>query len=131
MNINYYGTAIPVSCSLFFTITDSGLLSSGQTGSFFILDDLSMSGSYTIDTLRNERDVSVFPNPAHSELHINNMSEEKHFLYSLYDATGKVVLENKSPVTNEIVNTENFLSGVYILNVISDDKNIRKKIVVE
>lgn len=131
MNINYYGPAIPVSCSLFFTITDSGLLSSGQTGSYFILDDLSMSGSFNSDPINNEDDVSVFPNPAHSEFHVNNMLEEKHFLYYLYDVTGKVVIENKSPVTNEIVNTENFLPGVYILNVFSDDKNIRKKIVVE
>ena len=131
MNINYYGPAIPVTCSLFFTITDSGLLSSGQTGSYFILDDLSMSGSYSSDPINNEEDVSVFPNPAHSEFHVNNMHEEKHFLYYLYDATGKVVIENKSPVTNEIVNTENFLPGVYILNVFSDDKNSRKKIVVE
>ena len=131
MNINYHDTAVPVTCSLFFTITDSGLLSSGQTGSFFILDDLSMSGSFNNDPLKNEEDVSVFPNPAHSEFHVNNLSKEKHFLYYLYDATGKMVLENKSPVTNEIVNTENFLPGVYFLNVLSDDKNIRKKIVIE
>ena len=131
MNINYYDTANPVTCSLFFTITDSGLLSSGQTGSYFILDDLSMSGSFNSDPIRNEEDVSVFPNPVHSELHINNISAEKHCLYSLFDVTGKLVLENKSPVTNEIVNTENFLPGVYILSVFSDDKNIRKKIVVE
>ena len=131
IQINYYGLLLPVSCTLFFTITDSTLLSSGQIGSYFVVDQISLGGTVDINNINTGWNVNIYPNPARTELHILNTYSAKGFNYSLYDVQGKKVLTKKQFYADEIINLEKLLPGVYFLNCVSKDISFRKKVILE
>jgi hypothetical protein len=131
MKINYYGLLPPVSCSMFFTITDSSLLASGHIGSFFVLDEMTLEGNVGINSFTNQESTVVYPNPARSEIHILNKFPSKGFNYSLHDATGRVVLIKEQCFGDETLNVEMLLPGVYFLNCLSDENRFVNKVIIE
>jgi hypothetical protein len=131
IHINYYGLLEPVSSMLFFTITDSTLISSGQIGSYFLLDELSLDGTTGIKKLSGVNDINIYPNPAHSELHIQNLSMNENYNYVFSDITGKVLVNRLQNNSDEILNTEEYSPGIYFLNIISDERSFSKKIILE
>jgi len=72
----------------------------------------------------SESHFSVYPNPTSSML---NIDSDKEFSASLYDLTGKKLL-NFSTKTFDI---SQLASGIYYLDIISEDKRYTKKIVKE
>ena len=131
IQINYTGNHGPVSCALFFTITDSTLLSSGQAGSFFLLDELSMYSTVGINNLKNEKNISIYPNPVHTKIHIVNQNAGNDLSFSLSDISGKICLTKTHCQPDEIINTEDLAPGLYLLTGKSDKNYFTKKIVVE
>src|SRR5207253_1576825 len=92
MNIIYFDSIDAINCSMFFTITDSTGLMSGQIGSYFLLDNLTLTGLTGIESLAAEESIRVFPNPVHSDLHIVSSRMQKNLFYSICDVTGKEVM---------------------------------------
>lgn len=80
-------------------------------------------------------DCSVFPNPAHNEIHIQLASS---FLkdYCIYDTYGKIILKQDA---DESLNTNSFTcpvqdfpSGLYFIKITDNQQNISiKKIVIQ
>ena len=131
MNITYFDSDAAETCSFYFTITDSTELMSGQIGSYFLLDNLSMTSTTGINENITIDNISVFPNPSHSELHINITDMKEDIFYSLVDITGREVLSNKVIGHNETVMLNDISTGIYFLNFYCDEKKFVKKIVVE
>jgi hypothetical protein len=131
IHINYYGILAPVSSMIFFTITDSTLLSSGQIGSYFLVDELALEGTTGIKNLSVSNSVEVFPNPARSEFHIYNKNTVGNFNYVFCDMTGKVLVRKTQINSDETFSTDEFSPGVYFLNGYSDEGCFSKKIILE
>jgi len=94
-----------------------------------LLDDLN------VNEINNDLNVKVFPNPAIDrlvvDLILDNNSETVGFTLTTVD--GKVVLSDKAyNVKNDKVelNITDVPSGMYMLNVTTEDGNISKKVVV-
>jgi hypothetical protein len=84
--------------------------------------DLSTGEPASIGT-NEQADLLMFPNPASSEVTIINA--ENNTDLTIYDLTGQVVYQNSFSGAIKI-NTENWSTGVYLLNL-SDTNQIRTK----
>ena len=74
--------------------------------------------------------ISMYPNPAHDWLFINNSGEGPVEL-EMYNSVGQLVIKQESidkGITN--VSTKNLVSGIYIALVKSNGSLVRKKMVV-
>ena len=78
--------------------------------------------------------VSFFPNPTNDFLNVNmgTLTDESCRFY-LIDINGKVVLEKSVSSTNQIekVGVNNLPKGIYLANLETKTKTIRKKIVIQ
>jgi hypothetical protein len=126
--INYTLPGQPVNGAIFFTITDSTGLSSGQIGSYFLIDELILSGIASNSSLTNDYTIQVFPNPSNGKIKISE-SEFENVWLSITDSKGKVLI-NKKYIKNEILDLEKYSSGIYFLNVYADEKRYTEKIII-
>ena len=70
--------------------------------------------------------ISVYPNPVQNELNIRfDLKDSKDFLLEIQDATGRIIikepLSNVNPGDLVIINTSDFVSGVYFLRILTTD----------
>lgn len=80
----------------------------------------------------NEKDISIFPNPAKSFINIssNNLNNKIHSIY-ITDVQGRKVLEENNLTSNAImVNTETFANGTYFIKIETEKGTIAKKITI-
>jgi hypothetical protein len=102
------------------TLTDLNFIA--DANSVFITEEaLSVNGSSSMEEIR------IYPNPASDVLKISNPSGSV-LMYTLYDITGKKVINEKRSVSNDIeMNTSVIDKGVYILQVSTEHhrKNYR------
>ena len=61
-------------------------------------------------------DLTVYPNPVNSILHIENAGEDLLLYYEVYDMRGVLVQFDSSPTT--LINLEKLSSGTYLLKII-------------
>ncbi|VXB91755.1 conserved exported hypothetical protein [Flavobacterium sp. 9AF] len=75
--------------------------------------------------------LSIYPNPTNGLIKINfgNLSSGNYELYSL---DGRIILSNKYENSSEIsIDLTNFANGVYVINIIANEKVISKKLIKE
>jgi hypothetical protein len=128
--INYFMPTFIGNCTLYFTITDSTELSSGHIGSYFKVDDLSMSGTAGIEFPGTEEAFSVFPNPVQDLLHLN-FPDENDLAYRVYDNLGRIVLKKDHCSPYETIITNDLSPGIYFVKLETSGKKIIKKVIVE
>jgi hypothetical protein len=77
----------------------------------------------SLDTIDFDKDfnVTIFPNPTQSILHIDTNQMIK--IISVYDLTGKEVTVNQ--VSNTTVDVSNLAKGFYVLKITSETDNIK------
>lgn len=98
---------------------------------------LHFSGASTAlsnEEFNSDFQVSFFPNPTKDSLNINMGNlKEKSCLFTLIDINGKVVLEKNIENTTliEKVNIEMIPNGIYLATLLSGDKKITRKVVLE
>lgn len=78
--------------------------------------------SLNIASLANDFKFTIYPNPATSVVRIETDMEVLN--YQLFDCTGKLLMETKSPVFS----LENFDSGFYILKAVGQDLEVTRSI---
>ena len=84
--------------------------------------------SVSVENVNPEYDISIFPNPANNQLTIfckNGTIEE----VIIYNQTGQKVFQEKG--VNNIIETSNLQPGLYVVEVVSEHKRIREKLMVE
>jgi hypothetical protein len=127
---NYY-LPDPHSCSLYFTITDSTQQASGHIGSYFILDDLNMSGNVSVTAKQIEKSINIFPNPATDHFKID-WPEAADLNFTIYDQSGRDLSGIRHTKNKESIPLDIYSSGIYYLNI-TDNKEttITKKLVID
>ncbi|MBX9852175.1 MAG: T9SS type A sorting domain-containing protein [Cytophagaceae bacterium] len=111
-----------------------------NTVSYYRLKQVDMDGKYsysniiTINSIDGSDNVSIYPNPAHSNIHIGITTEESKSVYlSLADMLGRKIISNRiyqlhSGVNEIHLNLEELSSGTYILQIINEDGSGKKDI---
>ena len=97
------------------------------------VDDLQMVTNPTIGIAEQTKlEVSVFPNPAINYLQINNPAGTKANV-SIYDVTGRKVLEQMLVNTTTSLDLADLHSGLYIYSIIDENKKAIKtgKVIVQ
>jgi len=99
-----------------------------------------MSLDYTpvvtgIENIIGNQSLSVFPNPNNGEFFINFETEENGLVeLNLINISGRVIINKhleKSELTNYRLQVSPRLSGTYILQLITNNKEIKQKIVIQ
>lgn len=86
----------------------------------------------TVNTLSvralDTSNLSVYPNPVKDILNININDIEINSI-SIYNTLGKQVFQTQ--VLEESIDVSSFAKGLYLVNIISNEKQITKKIIIE
>jgi len=119
-------TSLGVVDRLVFSLASTKYNDYGITNpTYFCLDDLAFET--TVFVCENvENSIKIYPNPTADFVNINGVGESQVFLT---DISGKIIYQNNSCSENEIIDLTTFNSGVYILNVKSENYSISKKII--
>jgi hypothetical protein len=111
---NIFDTENPILLSF-----PSGYYYTQSTGKYYRFNSLQVK---LATSKFSDLSISVYPNPTSSIL---NIDFDKSFIGSISDLSGKKVMN----FSNTTIDISQLSSGVYILNIISDDKYFNKKIV--
>ncbi|WP_397363093.1 T9SS type A sorting domain-containing protein [Olleya sp. R77988] len=102
----------------------SFFVTSDHTGSIsYFFDDVKVTSSTLSTTDFSIDEVSIFPNPATTQLNIKNVTNLKEV--TIYDVLGKTVLQS----TSLSINVEDLSKGVYIVKIETENETITKKVV--
>ena len=74
---------------------------------------------------------SVYPNPANSEVVIENNLFDANTILQLYDGTGRMVHQQKLVGNRSVINIQNFAKGIYTIRIISNNQLYQKKLLVD
>ena len=76
---------------------------------------------------------TIYPNPAHSFVNIQLPTPQTITSITIYDAIGKEVYKNSSPITENVyqINTENYSKGMYTCVINNNQFTTTRKIIIE
>ena len=72
---------------------------------------------------------SIYPTPVEGTLFVH-AGDDQPYHCSLYDLTGKVVMENTQAVGHSTLNVHNLVPGVYMLRITNGNGSTTKKVVI-
>ena len=75
----------------------------------------------------NQQDFLIYPNPANDVITIQNTSNASIDLLSIYDISGKKILEENQNFSS--FNIQNLDAGIYFLQITADGKTSRNKFI--
>ncbi len=84
------------------------------------------TNSLAVANIENELKVKIYPNPATNFINIEGLKNEAKI--QIFSAFGEKVLEHDQNIFEKL--NFNLASGIYLVNIISDNKSIVKKLVV-
>jgi len=76
-----------------------------------------------------ENYIKTYPNPTSEKIYISSKLGVRIEKITLYSITGELLLEDKEP--SKELNLNQFLKGVYFLNIVSNKGSTTKKIIIE
>jgi pimeloyl-ACP methyl ester carboxylesterase len=88
----------------------------------YMLTSATTLGTNAIEALNKK--ITVYPNPASSEIKISNL--EKETPIEIFNSVGQIVLKRKIQ-KDETVSIENFVNGIYFLKIENQKITILKK----
>ncbi len=79
----------------------------------------------SIDEQKLVSTLLAYPNPVADELTIE-INADANFAYTITDALGKVVSQNKLTDDKTVINTSNLNNGFYVLSILNEKENVLK-----
>lgn len=118
--IKYNSTTVPDKAEIYLF---SDKIGKETMGSKLWVDKLSFSDTATgiNDEALHNRDITIFPNPAHNEVYVQQNSQHLANSYAITDQVGKVVMTGTLTGVLTTINIEQLPKGFYLLQ--TDDKN--------
>jgi hypothetical protein len=83
------------------------------------------SSSPVVSSVELEKKAAIFPNPASNAIHV--FLEESFMNWEITDLNGRIVMSGSDTSTDFEINISELQSGMYYLNIISNDSRIHKK----
>lgn len=111
--LTYFSTETPDTA--YIQLASSINFSNPVVGSFIKVDDLAFSGSVGLDEEGSPTQVPLFPNPGTTHLTLD-LSPTPHTI-TLFDATGRMVLQQRTTDARPVIDTEALPAGLYRIAV--------------
>ena len=94
-----------------------------------VIDDLVIEGTALNTTKYELEQIAVFPNPSNDIFNIR-VQNIPNYTLTVRDITGKLLLEvlDINGVSNYKLNLSEFATGMYLLDIESNNKRITKKL---
>lgn len=89
---------------------------------------------FDIVTSINQKSSSsyrLYPNPTNDKLFININNETKDNIVRVYDLQGRMFLENRFDTNEIIINLRGYKKGTYLIQLLNEDNQLTRKIIVE
>ncbi len=128
--LNYYGNETPDSLVIAFVVySDNPEV--GDSTPYFGIDNVRFSKAVNIDDAKGDVGLlHIFPNPATERIHLQLASDIKEL--NVYNALGQKVFEGKGLTNKYSIAVEDWVEGVYYLQLLSNEGYERlKKFVVK
>ena len=71
-----------------------------------------------------ESEFNIYPNPFQNEIYFDDGNIEAIYRVKIYDNTSKLVLENSNIKSKQIINTNEFNKGLYIIEIFNDSDRV-------
>ena len=92
-------------------------VSNNDTDSIYQIDISNTNTGISQDALTNKLGFSIYPNPATDEITIELSGSKAGSTYSIFDQTGKKILNGKLNDESTIVDIKNLTEGIYLFQV--------------
>lgn len=119
----YSQSGVPSFASISFSTAKAG--GNVTLGTRFLVDDVSISNLTYIAHPISENNINIYPNPAKDIIYISKNNITVFEQISLYDMTGKRVLESKN---SSVLFCESLTKGIYLLMAKSGSENFSRHI---
>jgi len=95
------------------------------TTSFFSQGFIPMKSLATVSSVRKENiEVSIFPNPAHSTVKVKNIELSKNYYYLIFGLQGNLL--RKELLLKNTINISTLAPGSYILKIYNDEEYFKQ-----
>ena len=71
----------------------------------------------SVEELRLLQNITIYPNPATRQVTINTDAKLIGTVFTVYNYTGKSVIEGKINAENTVIDLENLSEGIYLINI--------------
>jgi len=88
------------------------------------------TSTVSTDAFKGKNEMLIYPNPAKDNLFIYS-PKFKEFEYSLVDLRGRILLNGRSMESVKELDIQQIKKGLYIVQIINEDQNFSKLIVIE
>ena len=114
--------------SIFVYVGISGILTSGGVYKR-LLSDIIPTG---IKNMKENINVSIFPNPARDKVYIDlqDLDFRKNITFIIYDMQGHLLLQQDIMQDITELNIEAFPKGIYVLKLCNNNNVMTKKLVI-
>lgn len=110
--------------SLFFSSSwGDGAQGQAEVGSVLFLDDIEFTNVNGIDEAITERTWTVYPNPVIGELNVQVLQGEEATI-EIVDVTGKLVKQEKVNESNQKVDLNSLVTGIYLYQIRSEQNEV-------
>lgn len=106
-------------------ITHKGSLQGGAQD-YSLIASASTGLALGLNSIQADNEFFVYPSPANNEIHFNNTKEYTLDEVSIYDITGKLVIDT-GKVTNNTIDVSALQSGVYMVKITSQGTSFMRK----
>jgi hypothetical protein len=93
------------------------IVSSGSCTDTSVVAVLTVLNNVGLNEVSENNLLSVYPNPANSEINVKSDAKMIGTVYNIYDFGGKVVLSGKINSVNSIIELSNLSNGYYLFSV--------------
>jgi hypothetical protein len=77
-----------------------------------------------------EQGLNIYPNPTNGQLNVRADLMKSNFTMTITDINGRVMSQSTGiPATTNVISLQDLANGVYLLNITSEGKTVRTKIV--
>lgn len=85
-----------------------------------------------VGTIQNEKSmISIYPNPANNQLHINIKNQLSKASYEMFNAIGLKMDEGIIQDESILLDVSSLTKGIYIIKITYQDQNIIRKVLIE
>ncbi len=131
INVNYFDSKVPDTILVLFV---SSTITANKAGSKLIIDDVDITGGNTGIIVKEITELEIYPNPAKHLINLNltNTNIDKNVMITITDMHGKnIYIKEHIGGSLSTIQTSTYTPGVYIINIIGDEKVLAKKIIIE
>lgn len=111
------------------SVNFSSLTINSNGSSDFFVAKLLYTPNSVPETGNKKQEILLYPNPASDGFYLSNLSGKT--LVHIYDVTGKEVLSSELSADANFIQAGNLSRGIYFVNLISGDKTISKKLIID